>query len=101
MVERIESQSDTNSTYEQMPVVSDEGFRVPLSRPDITDLERRYVMQVLETPYLSIGPHLSKFESQLAAYAGVKHAIAVNSGTSALHLIIKALGISAGYYNAV
>ena len=75
---------------------ADQRLHVPLSRPDITDLERRYVMEVLETSQLSIGPRLVQFESQLAQYAGVKHAIAVNSGTSALHLIVKAMGIEEG-----
>ena len=71
-------------------------INVPLARPDITDLERRYVMEVLGTPHLSLGPRLAEFEEKLAAYAGVKHAVAVNSGTSALHLIVRALGISEG-----
>jgi perosamine synthetase len=71
-------------------------INIPLARPDITDLERSYVMGVLETPYLSIGPKVKEFESKLAEYAGVKHAVAVNSGTSALHLIIRSLGIKEG-----
>ncbi len=69
---------------------------IPLARPDITDLERSYVMNVLETPYLSLGPRLPEFEMRLASFAGVKHAVAVNSGTSALHLIVKAMGIGEG-----
>jgi perosamine synthetase len=72
------------------------GMNIPLARPDITDLERRYVMAVLETPHLSLGPRLAEFEEKLAAYAGVKHAVVVNSGTSALHLIVRALGIGEG-----
>jgi perosamine synthetase len=72
------------------------GIKIPLALPDITDLERRYVMEVLATPHLSLGPRLVEFEKKLAAYAGVKHAVAVNSGTSALHLVIRALGIGEG-----
>lgn len=68
-------------------------MNIPLACPDITDLERRYVMDVLATPHLSLGPKLEEFESRLANYAGVKHAVAVNSGTSGLHLIVRALGI--------
>ena len=71
-------------------------INIPLARPDITDLERRYVMEVLETPHLSIGPRIVEFENNLATYAGVKHAVAVNSGTSALHLIVRAMGIGEG-----
>jgi perosamine synthetase len=69
---------------------------IPLARPDITDLERSYVQEVLDTPYLSIGPKVKEFELKLAEYTGVKHAVAVNSGTSALHLIVRALGICEG-----
>lgn len=72
------------------------GKSIPLARPDITDLERSYVLRVLETPYLSIGPRIKEFESKLAEYTGVKHAVAVNSGTSALHLIIRSLDIVEG-----
>lgn len=69
---------------------------VPLSRPEITDLERAYVLEVLSTPDLSLGPKLAEFEKKLAEYVGARHAIAVNSGTSALHLAIRALGIGEG-----
>lgn len=69
---------------------------VPLSKPDITDVERDAVMRVLNTSQLSLGPELDAFEAELAAYAGVRHAVAVNSGTSALHLITASLGIGPG-----
>ncbi|MCR4404975.1 MAG: DegT/DnrJ/EryC1/StrS family aminotransferase [Candidatus Acetothermia bacterium] len=71
-------------------------MEVPLARPDITEKEIAAVVEVLRTPYLSLGPKLEEFERRLAAYVGVKHGVATNSGTSALHLIIKALGISEG-----
>jgi len=71
-------------------------MNIPLSSPDITDLERRYVLEVLTTPNLSLGPRLTEFENRLADYAGVKHAVAVNSGTSALHLVVRALEIGEG-----
>ncbi len=53
-------------------------------------------MKVLKTPRLSLGPVLEAFEKQLAAFVGVRFAVAVNSGTSALHLGVKALGIGDG-----
>lgn len=71
-------------------------YKIPLSKPDITDLERKAVLGVLKTPNLSLGPKLKEFEEKIAKYAGVKYAVAVNSGTSALHLIIRALGIKDG-----
>jgi len=70
--------------------------RVPLSRPDITDAEIDAVVAVLRTPNLSLGPKLPEFEERFAAYVGTKHAVAVNSGTSALHLLVRAVGIGPG-----
>lgn len=69
---------------------------IPLSQPDIAEAEKNAVLAVLSTSKLSLGPKLPEFEKLLADAAGVKHAVAVNSGTSALHLIIKALGIGPG-----
>lgn len=71
-------------------------MKIPLSKPDITDLEIEYVTQVLKTPDLSLGPRLVEFEAKMAKFIGVKQAVAVNSGTSALHLIIKSLDIKDG-----
>lgn len=68
-------------------------MKIPLSSPDITDLEINSVISVLKTPNLSLGPKLLEFEQKLAEYAGAEHCVAVNSGTSALHLIIRSLGI--------
>ena len=71
-------------------------IEVPLSSPDITDLERKAVAEVLHTRHLSLGPKLLEFEEMLAHYVGALHVIAVNSGTSALHLCVKALDIKEG-----
>jgi perosamine synthetase len=67
-----------------------------LSSPDITDRERDLVMGVLRTPDLSLGPRLPEFETRFAAYVGAKHAVAVNSGTSGLHLCVRSLGLGEG-----
>ncbi len=64
---------------------------VPLSGADITDLEKRTIMDVLNSERLALGPYLEKFQEIIKEYAGMKYALAVNSGTSALHLIIRAL----------
>jgi len=69
---------------------------IPLSGPDIQPQDIEAVVSVMKTPHLSLGPKLKEFEQKMAAYTGVKHAIAVNSGTSALHLIIRALGVQPG-----
>ncbi|MFH1309423.1 MAG: DegT/DnrJ/EryC1/StrS family aminotransferase [Candidatus Omnitrophota bacterium] len=70
--------------------------KIPLSGSDITEKEKNAVLKVLEGPYLSLGPRLPEFEEKMAVYTGTKHAVAVNSGTSALHLIVRALGIGQG-----
>ena len=71
-------------------------MKVPLSRPDITDLERQAVMSVLSTDQLSMGPYVKLFERLIADRVGAEHGVAVNSGTSGLHLVIRALGIRDG-----
>jgi dTDP-4-amino-4,6-dideoxygalactose transaminase len=70
--------------------------KIPLSSPDITDLERQAVQEVLTTRHLALGPKLSEFEDKLAARHNRRFAIAVNSGTSALHLGMLALGLKPG-----
>jgi len=80
--------------FQQSPSVPPEP--VPLSRPDITDAERDAVRDVLCTDRLSIGPHTEAFEAAVAARADRKYGVAVNSGTSGLHLCVRALGIGAG-----
>ncbi len=69
---------------------------VPLSRPDITEREIDAVVEVLRSGWLSIGPHTEAFEAACAAVAGRRHGIAVNSGTSGLHLCVRGLGIGEG-----
>jgi len=54
------------------------------------------VVDVLKTRWLSLGPKVMEFEEKFAKYIGCKYAVAVNSGTSALHLCIKSLGIGPG-----
>ncbi|MGD0307243.1 MAG: DegT/DnrJ/EryC1/StrS family aminotransferase [Candidatus Acidiferrales bacterium] len=71
-------------------------MRIPLSSPDINAQDIEAVTAVLRTPHLSLGPKLLEFENSLAQYVGASNAVAVSSGTSALHLCIRALGISDG-----
>jgi len=69
---------------------------VPMSSPDLTDADRQAVMAVLNTPNLSIGPKIEEFEAAFRRLTGAKHAVGVNSGTSGLHLCVRAAGIGAG-----
>jgi perosamine synthetase len=71
-------------------------MRIPLSAPDITEADIQAVVDVLRTPNLSMGPKVREFERAISNYVGTSDAIAVHSGTSALHLCIRSLGISEG-----
>ena len=69
---------------------------VPLSQPDITELEIEAVTAVLRSPTLSLGPKMEAFEQRMAALTNLHHGIAASSGTAGLHLCVRALGIGAG-----
>jgi len=69
---------------------------IPLSGADITEQEIGAVIAVLRSKRLALGPKLTEFESQMSSYTGRQYAVAVNSGTSALHLLIRAFGIKSG-----
>jgi perosamine synthetase len=71
-------------------------MRIPLSAPDVTEPEIQAVVDVLRTPRLSIGPKMEQFERSIADLVGVPHGIAVSSGTAALHLCLRALGVGEG-----
>lgn len=70
--------------------------RIPLAKPQITDFDREAVLDVLRTSHLSSGPKVEEFERAMCDYTGAKHAVAVNSGTSALLLAIRALKLDPG-----
>jgi perosamine synthetase len=67
-----------------------------MSSPDLTDNERQAVLNVLNTPLLSMGPQIQAFEKAFINYTGLPHAIGVNSGTAGLHLCVRAAGITPG-----
>ncbi len=71
-------------------------LQIPLSKPQIGDAEIHAVCDVLKSPRLSLGPVTEEFEEVFADTMGSKHAVAVNSGTSGLHLCIRALDIKDG-----
>ncbi|MBA7590885.1 GDP-perosamine synthase [subsurface metagenome] len=71
-------------------------MKVPLSSPDIIEKDIEAVVGVMKTRFLSIGPKVVEFEKRISSFSGTKYAVAVNSGTSALHLIIRGMGIGEG-----
>jgi dTDP-4-amino-4,6-dideoxygalactose transaminase len=69
---------------------------IQVAAPQIGDEERRAVMEVLDSGQLAQGPVVEAFEREFAEWCGVGHAIAVNSGTAALHLVMLAHGLKEG-----
>ena len=69
---------------------------IPLARPVLGDAEERAVLEVLRSGQLSLGPRVPAFERAFAERLGVTHASAVSSGTAALHLALRAVGVGEG-----
>src|SRR5687768_16712143 len=69
---------------------------IPLSSPDITNLEIQAVVETLRSGRLSIGPKLEEFERLVAQRVRRPHAVGVSSGTAGLHMVLLALGIGPG-----
>jgi dTDP-4-amino-4,6-dideoxygalactose transaminase len=71
-------------------------FRISLSDPWLGEEEVRATAEVLASGWISAGPRVAAFEAAFADHLAAKHAIAVASGTAALHLSLLALGIGPG-----
>jgi len=69
---------------------------LPFTLPDITKKEISAVSKVLKSGWLTTGLVTQKFEKNFAKFIGVKYAVAVNSGTAALHLALDAIGLKSG-----
>jgi perosamine synthetase len=70
--------------------------QIPLARPELGHREEELVLEVLRSGQLSLGPMGERFERELASWLGVPDAVAVSSGTTGLHLGVRALGWGAG-----
>jgi len=70
--------------------------KVPITRPFFSDDEAKRIAQVLASGWVTQGPQVQEFEKSFAQYVGSKHAIAVSSCTTALHLSLIAAGIGPG-----
>ena len=71
--------------------------RIYMSSPDVGDLEEQYVVAAIRSGWIApLGPDVNAFEAELAERIGVKNAVALSSGTAALHLGLLGLGVGAG-----
>ncbi len=68
--------------------------RIYLSCPTMHGEEQKFVQEAFDTNWVApLGPNVTKFEEEMAAYTGCRHAAALSAGTAAIHLAIKLLGI--------
>src|SRR3712207_7573283 len=71
--------------------------RILLSSPDVSCLEEELVTQAIRSGWIApLGPMVDRFEAQVAARCGRRHAVALSSGTAALHLALLAAGAGPG-----
>lgn len=71
--------------------------RIYLSSPHMSGLEQKYVQEAFDTNWIApAGPHLEAFEKEFCEFVGVSHAVALASGTAAIHLGLILLGVSPG-----
>lgn len=86
-----DSQVDDTSALQPAP------HRIHLSKADITQLEEQYVLEAVRSGWVApLGPQVDAFESEMAARLGVAGALALSSGTAALHLVLLDAGARAG-----
>ena len=70
---------------------------IPLHAPSFSNLEKEYLLQTIESTYVSsVGPMVNEFEAGIAEYTGAGFAIATVNGTSALHVALRLAGVGEG-----
>jgi len=70
---------------------------IPLSTPTMNGTEIEFIQEAIGTNWVApLGPHVDAFEDELAVYVGVSHVAALSSGTAAIHLALKSVGVSEG-----
>jgi len=71
--------------------------RIFLSPPHMSGEELRFVQEAFESNFIApLGPQVDAFEKEFSEYSGIKHCVALSSGTAALHLALRVLGVDSG-----
>lgn len=71
-------------------------LQVPFHRAAVGEEEVRAASEIIRSGWLTMGPKTFEFEKEFAKYVGAQHAVAVSTGTAALHLALEAAGVQAG-----
>lgn len=78
-------------------ILGEKNKRIYLSPPHMGEYEQQFVADAFDTNWIApLGPHVDAFERELAEYVGVAGAVALSSGTAAIHLALRLLGVGAG-----
>lgn len=76
---------------------TDEEGRIYLSPPHLSGREQQYLLEAIQSNWVApVGPHIDRFEDEFAQLVGLKHAVAVSSGTAAMHLAMRRLRLQPG-----
>lgn len=75
---------------------AEQSNNIPISKPDLDHRESRAVDRIIRSGWIMQGPEVARLERDFAAYLGVADAVAVSSGTTALHLALMAVGVEPG-----
>lgn len=70
--------------------------KIPFSPPDITTLEKQYVMDALDSGWITTGPKVKEFERRIAAYCSASRGVCLNSATAAMEMTLRLLGVRSG-----
>jgi perosamine synthetase len=70
--------------------------RIPITKPEIGEPEWRAVREVIESGWVTQGPKVAEFERAMAEFCGTRHAVAMSSCTTALHLALVCAGVTRG-----
>ncbi len=73
--------------------------RIYLSPPHMSGKEMKYIQEAFDTNWIApVGPNINAFEKEVCNYVGLKHGLALSSGTAGIHLTLKYVGVKTGDY---